>query len=191
MKRLFPIVAIVLTVVNAVRKIMDKRQLITTLYSKNWGGLWGNKLRAMKIPMETFIIGLRIRNGENPGIFDEKFYTWWEIQIPKTAPGGHYEYGQKIEDWGNEQIVDGRLGHNVRVELFEQIPWHAKEKVKEVRKGRDGYTKMAIRDIYSIQYFAKKHGYPSSFVYGVMKDFAVGLYRRMTMDGLYPPDVFV
>ena len=190
MKRIFPIVAIVLTVVNAVRKIMDKRQLITTLYSKNWGGMWGKKLREMKIPMETFIIGLRVQRNEKP-VFDEKFYTWWEIQIPSTVPGGRYEYGQKIEDWGNEQIVDGRLGKNVRVELFDRIPAHAKEKVKEIRKGGGGYVKMAIRDIYSIPYFAKTHGYPSSFVYGVMKDFAVGLYRRMTSDGLYPPDVFV
>ena len=58
MKRIFPIIAIVLTVVNAVRKIMDKRQMITTLYSKNWGGMWGKKILEMKIPMETFIIGL-------------------------------------------------------------------------------------------------------------------------------------
>ena len=62
MKRIFPIIAIVLTVVNAVRKIMDKRQMITTLYSKNWGGMWGKKILEMKIPMETFIIGLRIRS---------------------------------------------------------------------------------------------------------------------------------
>lgn len=190
MKRIFPIVAIVLTVVNAVRKIMEKRQMITALYSKNWAGIWGKKILEMKIPMETFIIGLRVHSYEKP-LFDEKFYTWWEVKIPSTAPGGRYEYGQKIEDWGNEQIVGRRLGKNVRVELFNTIPWYAKEKVNEVRKGGDGYTKMAIRDTYSIQNFAKTHGYPSSFVYGVMKDFAVGLYRRMTMDGLYPPDVFV
>jgi len=188
MKRIFPIVAIVLTVVNAIRKLMDKRQMITTLYSKNWGGMWGKKILEMKTPMETFTIGLRLMNNLTP---DEQFYTWWEIQIPSTAPGGRYVYGQKIEDWGNEQIVDGRLGKNVRVELFDSIPWKAKEKVKEIRKGGHGYTKMAIRDIYSIQYFAKRHGFQSSFVYGVVKDFAVGLYRRMTMDGLYPPDVFV
>lgn len=85
MKRIFPIVAIILTVVNAVRKIMDKRQLITTLYSKNWGGMWGKKILEMKIPMETFVIGLRVQSNEKP-VFGEKFYTWWEIQIPSTAP---------------------------------------------------------------------------------------------------------
>ena len=190
MKRIFPIVAVVLTVVNAVRKIMDKRQMITTLYSKNWAGMCGKKLQEMNVQRETFIIGLRIQSNVK-AVFDEKFYTWWEIQIPSTAPGGLYEYGQKIEDWGNEQIVDGRLGKNVRVELFASVPWHAKEKAKEFRKGGQGYVTMAIRDQYSIPCFAKTHGFPSAFVYGVIKDFTVGLYRRMTMDGLYPPDVFL
>ena len=184
MKKLLPIIAILLTVTNAFRKILDKRNLVHRMYSWNWAGLWGQKVKNLNCPLDKFIVGLKVFTPNKTTCF----YTWWEVKIPIDAPNGVVNYGRDIENWGNESIVCGRLGKNVRVELFRSVPYSAKEKEKDKH---NGWVTMTIKNEYSIPYFAKRNGLSASTVYGIMRDFSIGLYRRMTMDGLYPPDVFV
>jgi hypothetical protein len=183
-------IALIMTAVNVIRKVIAKRNLIGTLYSKSWCGVSGRLIKQYKIRGEDCVVGLKVYSNINGKITTSStFFTWWTVKIPYSVPNGLYSYGVILETWGNNNIICGRLGQNVQVEFFSQVPKYAVEIVKKSRRGK--YETHRIKPEYSILKFAKSHGMTESYVYSVIREFAVGSYRKMQMDGLYPPEVFL
>ena len=98
MKRWLPIAAVVAAVVNIIHKVLKKRTTVDSLYAKAWGGMSGRMMRKYKIKADDYIVGVIAADGH-------KYYTWWNVSIPLKAPGGVMQYGQRLEDWGNENRV--------------------------------------------------------------------------------------
>lgn len=175
-------IALIAAAANVVRKVLMKRTAVDSLYAKAWGGMSGRMMRKYKIKTDDYVVGVIAADGH-------KYFTWWNVSIPCKTPDGVFQYGQRLEDWGNENLVCGRLGPGVHVELFSRVPNYATTVIKRSRKG--GYETTRILDEYSIPRFAKTHGLTVSQAYDILRDFAVGVYRKMMLDGLYPPEVFL
>lgn len=182
MNKLIPFVALVAAIVNAARKVINKLAMVGQLYSKAWGGMSSLMMTKYGISTEDFNVSIAVTIPLRGTRKIRLFYTWWDVSIPLNVPGGVTQYSTMLEQWGDENIVCGRLGPNVKVALHRSIPSYA------YKHTGDGYI---LNKEYSVPFFARSHGMTPSQAYEILREFAIGCYRKMQLDGLYPQDIFL